>query len=125
MILCWRPTSSAAHIDSPPRLSLIGRLGGLGNVLPLSRVRPFARGCATLRVALFEPRTRRASERPHVGSCGELAGRRNLENLHTDVPEFFENLRQIFVRCGGYADRVYRLSSREKGKRKEHAQITS
>jgi hypothetical protein len=47
---------------------------GRANVLPLSRVRPFARGCATPRVALFEPRKRRANERPHVGSCGELAG---------------------------------------------------
>src|SRR5207244_12079610 len=45
------------------------------NVLPLSRVRPFARGCATQRVAPNEPRKRRASERPHVGSCGELARR--------------------------------------------------
>ena len=43
------------------------------NVLCLSRVRPFARGCATPRVALFEPRKRRAKRRPHVGSCGELA----------------------------------------------------
>src|SRR5438132_7277194 len=45
------------------------------NVLSLSRVRPFARGCATQRVAPSEARKRRASERPHVGSCGELGGR--------------------------------------------------
>src|SRR5437667_2472179 len=48
------------------------------NVLPLSRVRPFARGCATQRVAPSEPRKRRASERPHVGSCEELGGRLGL-----------------------------------------------
>jgi hypothetical protein len=41
----------------------------------LSRARPVRSGGATQRVALSEPRKRRASERPRIGSCVELAGR--------------------------------------------------
>ena len=39
----------------------------------LTRARPLRAGSATQSVALYEPRKRRASERPHVGCCEELA----------------------------------------------------
>src|SRR5437016_5169249 len=39
----------------------------------LTRARPLRAGSATRSVALCEPRKRRASERPRVGCCEELA----------------------------------------------------
>ena len=39
----------------------------------LTRARPLRAGSATQRVALCEPRKRRANERPGVGCCEELA----------------------------------------------------
>jgi len=44
------------------------------NVLPFTRARPLRAGGATRRVALEEPRKRRARQRPRVGCYGELAG---------------------------------------------------
>src|SRR5437867_441714 len=46
----------------------------LPNVLSLSRARPSRSGSATRSVAPNEARKRRASERPRVGCCEELAG---------------------------------------------------
>ena len=45
---------------------------GRANVLPFTRARPLRAGGATQRVALGEPRKRRASQRPRVGCYGEL-----------------------------------------------------
>jgi hypothetical protein len=46
---------------------------GRANVLELTRARPVRSGGATQRVALTEPRKRRAKRRPRVGCCDELA----------------------------------------------------
>src|SRR5438128_1343944 len=70
----------AARIAQPEPFSVRPSRGGRANVLPLSRVRPFTRGCATPRVAPNEPRNWRASKRPHVGSCGELARPRHVHS---------------------------------------------
>ena len=47
---------------------------GRANVLELTRARPVRSGGATQRVALTEPRKRRAKRRPCVGCCDELGG---------------------------------------------------
>ena len=67
---------------------------------PLSRVRPFARGCATRSVARREARKRRASERPHVGCCGELCRPCHVHDLSPppqsrDIP--LTRLKQVRV----------------------------
>ena len=56
------------------------------NVLSLSRTRPSPSGSATRSVAQNEARKRRASERPRVGCCEELAGRSSVVSFACSEP---------------------------------------
>ena len=61
-------------------------------------MRPFARGRATRSVAQNEARKRRASERPHVGCCEELASCPYVRRLirHLMVASGFPNYAHRF-----------------------------
>src|ERR1041385_3437189 len=69
----WQRRRACAGSD---RADLILRTfgGQPPNVLELTRARPVRSGGATQRVALTEPRKRRAQRRPGVGGCDEVGG---------------------------------------------------
>src|SRR5262245_51526229 len=73
------------------------------NVLSLSRSRPSPAGSATQRVALAEPRKRRASERPRVGCCEELGGHLTSDSVGMKRTELIRHyyFGSAVVKCSG------------------------